>query len=85
MIAFSFACSVSSGIDLALLDPKGRERAAAVNNTYPGRMACKKRGLLQLHQKTRNCLCYLGVRFLLGLGSSFFLNLSFGAALLVLG
>eukprot|EP00437_Effrenium_voratum_P033983 CAMPEP_0181479222 /NCGR_PEP_ID=MMETSP1110-20121109/43170_1 /TAXON_ID=174948 /ORGANISM="Symbiodinium sp., Strain CCMP421" /LENGTH=363 /DNA_ID=CAMNT_0023604647 /DNA_START=18 /DNA_END=1105 /DNA_ORIENTATION=- len=25
-----------AGIDLALLDPKGRERAAAVNNTYPG-------------------------------------------------
>ncbi|CAE6912758.1 unnamed protein product [Symbiodinium sp. CCMP2456] len=25
-----------AGIDLALLDPQGRERAAAVNNTYPG-------------------------------------------------
>ena len=47
-----FACSAASGIDLALLDPEGRERAAAVNNTYPGCMACDRRGLLQLDQKT---------------------------------
>ena len=32
------------GIDLALLDPDGRARAAAVNNTYPGREMQTGRG-----------------------------------------